>query len=667
MPSTSRFLRESGWLGGVVLALAGFVALNAALSGVSTLRLDLTEDRLYTLSDGTRQVLEELPEPATLTLYYSERLGQELPFYGNYAARVRDLLREFAAAGGERLTVEVKDPEPFSVTEDEAVEAGLQGAPLDAGGETVYFGLVGRLGDRADALAFLQPDRERFLEYDIARMLSGLANPRKPKLGVISNKEVFGSVMAFQQGQEPQPWVAMEQIRESFETVQIWSDDDLIREDPDVLMLIHPHGLDDDLLYALDQYMLRGGRAVLFHDPWNESDAGRPPNMMSMPGASTSDLGPLLAAWGVTVSDGEIAADRTLGRMVNAGTDAEVVPAPYVAWIQPGPEQFNADDPIVADLPQLILPSPGFIALVDEAPLEMIPLIRTSQDAMAVSTDKLADPDVLALAAEFEPRGEPFVVAARLHGSVPSAFPDGPPVAEEDPAGMEDTEAPDEVAGEAEAEDGAITPPPETAPPETVQADEAEADENTPAPPHLSRSEAPLSIVLIADADMLEDRFWVQVQSFFGQRLAVPFAGNGALALNAAEALSGTDALLSLRTRGQSQRPFTRIQELQRAAEAEHRAEEQRLRDQLAETEERLSALQAEEATAEAQEEELRRFTEELLAIRQQLRDVTFQLRRDIEDLQTRLTVINVGLMPALVALFAIGLGLARLNRRRTR
>ena len=188
------FRKEAGWIGGVALALAGFVGLNAALSGVTGARLDLTQDRLFTLSVGSVQTLESLTEPVEITLYFSRQLGQEVPFYGNYADRVRDLLSELDAVGGANLTVTELDPLPFSTDEDDAVEAGLQGVPLDQGGDTVYFGLAARLGDRSASIAFLQPERERFLEYDLIRLIGGLANPEKPKLGIITNKEVFGFV-----------------------------------------------------------------------------------------------------------------------------------------------------------------------------------------------------------------------------------------------------------------------------------------------------------------------------------------------------------------------------------------------------------------------------------------------------------------------------------------
>ncbi len=655
------FRKEAGWIGGVILAVAGFVAINVGLSHVSGARLDLTQDRLFTLSQGTVSTLKGLKEPVNLTFYYSRKLGQEVPQYGNYADRVRDLLDELDATGGDRVVLNEVDPLPFSPAEDDAVEAGVQGVPLDQSGESVYFGLVASIGERREVIAFLQPERERFLEYDLTRVIGRLDKPEKPKLGVVTNKEVFGSMMAYQQGQQPQPWTVMTQLQDSFSTAQIWSAADLDREKPDLLMLIHPHGMDADLQYAIDQYMMRGGRAVVFADPYNETDAQTPPSPMSMPGAPSSDLGPLLDSWGVTLATDQLAGDRTLGRMVNAGSQNKVVPAPYVLWLQPGPEQMNHDDPVVADLPQLIMPTSGFLVPKEGSTLTFTPLVSTTADSMAIKAEGLADPDILKLAADFQPTGKPFVLAARITGETVSAFPDGKPKkpepeAEAKPEG--DAAQPAEGEAKPEGEDAAAADKP---------AEEAKPQE--PVQPHLARSEAPLSIILVADADMLEDRFWVQVQSFFGQRIANPFAGNGALAVNAVEALSGSDALLSLRTRGQGQRPFTRIETLQRQAEAEYRGEEQRLRGQMEEAEKQLKELQSKEGgeavSAEEQDKTIARFTEELLTTRQQLRDVTFNLRKDIEALQTRLTVINVAAVPAAIAVAALVIGFVRVRRRR--
>lgn len=663
------FRKEAGWIGGVALAVAGFIALNAGLSHVGGLRLDLTQDKLFTLSKGTVSTLKGLKEPVELTFYYSKQLGREVPLYGNYADRVRDLLDEFDAVGGERVTLNEVDPLAFSKAEDDAVGAGLQGVPLDQGGESVYFGLVASAGDHKEVIPFLQPERERFLEYDLTRVIGKLDRPTKPKLGIITNKEVFGSIMAYQQGQQPQPWTLTTQLQDTFATAQIWSADDLKREKPDLLMLIHPHGLDQDLLYAIDQYMMRGGRAVVFADPFNETDAATPPSPMAMPGATASDLGPLLDAWGVSLSKGEVVGDRTLGRMVNAGTQNKVVPAPYVLWVQPGPDQMNHDDPVVADLPQLIMPTPGFLEPKDGSTLQFTPLITTTTDSMAIGTDGLADPNILKLAADFQPSGKAFVLAARITGEGKSAFPEGKPKKPEKEAEQkpEGDAAADKPADEAETkpEDAAAADKPADAP-----AEAAEKKDEAPEEPFLAQSEAPMTVILVADADMLEDRFWVQVQSFFGQRIANPFAGNGALAVNAAEALSGSEALLSLRTRGQGQRPFTVIEALQRKAEAEYRGEEQRLRSKMDEAEKKLKELQSKEggeaaAAGEEQDKTIAQFTDELIATRQQLRDVTFNLRKDIEALETRLTIINVAAVPAAVALAALVIGFVRVRRRR--
>src|SRR4051812_21546050 len=295
---------------GVALGLILLLAVNVLASALfPSARLDLTQDRLYTLSSGTRQVLRQLDEPVTLRFFLSDRLVREVPAYGAYATRVRDLLREYVDASGGKLRFQTFDPQPFSDVEDRAVALGMQGVPVDQGGEQVYFGLAGsNTTDDEEVIPFFQPEREPFLEYDLTRLVYKLARPNKRTVGLISTLPMEGDMqMAQMQGQMPQAWAVLDQIRQFFTVRPLGTDIEEIGADVDVLMLVHPAGLSDKTKFAIDQYVLKGGKALVFIDPYSEITAFRTQASMmrGMPpqgGASpTSDLEPMLAKWGVAM------------------------------------------------------------------------------------------------------------------------------------------------------------------------------------------------------------------------------------------------------------------------------------------------------------------------------------------------------------------------------
>lgn len=632
-----------GWFGWFAVAVAAFVALNVGIHHVSNARLDLTEERLFTLSDGTRSVLQSIDDPVRLEFYYSTSLGKEIPGYAVFATRVQDMLDEFKAVAGDKLIISSFDPEPFSETEDQAVEAGMQGVPLDQTGDEVYFGIVGfatEEREQGSAIPFFQPERGNFLEYDLTKLIYRVANPELPVVGVISSKPVFGDPVAHLRGGTNDPWVIVTQMQDFFDVRFVYDADTLLEDSPDILLIIHPSDLSDDFAYAIDQHMLRGGRAVIFYDPWNESAANEPARGPGQGSATESSFHSLFDRWGVIVEPEVAVGDRGAAQMVNAGDGSDFIPSPYVIWVKPTGDQLSKDDAILSSISNLLIPSAGSISLREDSPLSMQPLIRSTQDSSLIAISRLAVPDPLGLLEDYQPSGETYTLAARLAGSVETAFPDGPP------------------------------PPPEPEQPEEGAEEEAPEPVERPAfLPHLSESESPLNIVLVADADMLEDRFWVRVQNFFGQRVVVPQADNGAFLVNTLDNLHGSNDLLSLRSRGTGTRPFLAIEELRRKAETEYRAEERALQQKMQETEEKIAALEGAEAglqDAEATDAEIEQFTRELLDTRSKLREVNLSLRHDIEALQDKIQLINIGLMPVLVCLFAIGLGYYRSRRRRS-
>jgi ABC-type uncharacterized transport system involved in gliding motility auxiliary subunit len=642
---------KGGWIVAIGAIFGVFVALNTAISGLAGMRLDLTEDRLFTLADGTRRILDRIEEPVTLELYISQRLVKEVAIYGAYAGRVRDVLNEFSAAAGDRLNVIELDPEPFSETEDVAVAAGVQGVPIDSGGERVYFGLAARLGDTRASIGFFQPNRESFLEYDLARLIEGLINPKKKVIGVITSLPMFGD-FAPTAGRSPR-WLVVDAMEQGFEVRNIFDIETDLTDEIDVLFMAHATALSEPELYIVDQYLMRGGRALLMVDPYSELAQGA--LMSGRPLIRDSSLNKLMAKWGVSVIEKKVVGDMPLARTVNAGTAGAVKPAPYLLWPSFKGANINPTDAVTRDITTINLGTAGAIMVAEDAALTVDPLLVTTEKSQTFDA-AMIDPrtsNILEFIEKFKAAGHQIIVAARLSGDVESAFVDGPPSAE--------SNVDDVKTGE-------------PAKPEAVQ---GEADE-TPAPPHLARSAEPLNIILIADTDMLEARFWVREQEFFGQRVAQPFANNGDMIINALENLAGSGALITLRSRGTAQRPFTRVDALRVAADEKFRAREQalvtRLQGAQVKFDDAQKKAQADNKDSggaqgivvltteqrQALEAELGAFRDDLLAIRKELRDVQLNLRKEIESLDSWLRFLNITLVPLLVVLFAITLGIVR-------
>lgn len=620
---------QRSWLtwGGLALALVLVVAVNVlAERMLGSKRIDLTEARLYTLSDGTRSVLGSLDEPVTLRLYYSRKLGQSVPIYATYAARVTELLQEYVALSNGRLVLELYEPEPFSEVEDRALALGLQGVPIDQSGEQVFFGLAGSNSvDDERSIPFFQPERERFLEYDLTRLVYELSNPKRPRIGLLSTLPIDGDMrMAMMGGRPSPPWVALTQLRQFFTVEAVAADAAVIPDGMDVLLLIHPQELSDATLYAIDQFVLRGGRLVAFVDPASDAQASRPGPGGRPPAELSSNLPRLFETWGVAYDPEQVVGDLTGALRVRAGPSERVQAVDFVGYFTLRGAQIARDAPATAELNQVTLATPGSIGLREGSTLRLEPILTSSTQAQLLPATQLrSNPNPVAILAAFRPSGETYTLAATLRGPVRSAFAEPPA-------------------------------PPEGAPER---------------PAH--RTEGQATIVLFADADLLEDRFWVQVREFFGQQVATPFADNGAMVINLVDTLSGSDAMIGLRSRGESQRPFEVVEAMRREADAAFREREQALQKRLEETEARLRELRqgAGDARGAVLTPEQARAIEEarsdIVRTRGELRTVQRDLRRDIEALETNLRIANIAAVPLLVGLFAVGLGAWRAQRRR--
>ena len=645
---TSRMMTTTG----VVLALVLLFAVNILASRLlGPARIDLTENRLFTLSEGTRAILTSLDEPVTLRFYLSQRELERVPGIGGYTDRVRALLDEYRRLAGGKLTLHVIDPEPFSEEEDRAVGYGLRGVPLGLDEGIFYFGLAGTNSvDDEEVIPFFAAEREQFLEYDVTKLVHNLSNPQQKIVGLLSSLPVEGQgppMQAAMGGMGAQPWMVIDQIRQLFELRSLHPKLDEIPEDIDVLMLVHPQTLPREALYAIDQYVLRGGRVVAFIDPYSETQQDAMAGGFMSPVASRrSEIDELLSAWGVTLGE-DVVADLELALKVRMEQSGRVLTFDYPVWMNITPQTFDQEDIVTGNLANLGFGTPGYLEPAEGATTAFTPLVTTTPRAAQFTTAQVAavTTDPRDLLDQYTPRDRAYTVIARVSGKVGTAFPDGRPVLEL-----------------SEDEDSS----------ETAEAGDETGNETKPKAEHLSESTEDAQIILVADTDMLADRFWVVVQEFLGSRIAIPSAANGTLVINALDNLTGSGDLISVRNRGTFTRPFTRVVALKQRAERAFRAKEQELIAQLEETERRLVELeesnQGNDALilTDAQRDEMVRFRQERVRIGKDLREVRRQLRTDIEALESWLKFANIGLVPILIGLTGLAAGLLQLRRRRT-
>ena len=628
---------------GLVVAAALFFSINIfSDNALQKARLDLTEAKLYTLSEGTRNILAKIPEPITLRLYVSKKLATNLPGINTYTQRVEELLKEFARNANGKLNVSVIDPEPFSEEEDRAVGYGLQGVPVDEGSTTFYFGLVGSNSvDKQENIPFFEPSRGEYLEYDLAKLVSNLATAKKAVLGVLSTIPLQSAPSNPFMQQAGQQLMIMEQIEQQFDVRTLETTVDRIPEDVSVLMLVHPKDLSDATLYAIDQFVLRGGRALVFVDPHAESAEQN--NMMGMQATSnTSNPTKLFDAWGITMLPNVAAGDMDAARKVQFNAGARPIVIDYPVWLDLTENNIAKNDIVTGQLTHVTLASAGILERAKDAATEFTPLLQTGTQAAKIDTGRIgmfADPQEIVRG--FRPEGQ-FTLAARITGKVKSAFPNG---------------APPKTANEHEHGD--------------ENKDEDAKKDTSPLPAHIAESTDSVNLIVIADTDMLQDRFWVQVRALFGQRIAVPESGNGSLVISAVDNLLGSNDLINVRNRGGFTRPFTRLKDLQQEAEQRFLEKQQQLRDQLQDTERKLAELQRNKQGDNAmilsaeQEQEIARFRSEKVKIRKELRDVQHELNKNIESMETWLKFLNIGVTPLLVGITGVLVGIYRARRKR--
>ncbi|HRK63557.1 MAG TPA: Gldg family protein [Terricaulis sp.] len=607
-----------------LMFLAGNLLAN---SWLRSWRLDLTQDQIYSISPGTQTILNELSEPVTLTLYYSRDAGAAVPQLQTYAGRVREVLQTYAARARGRVRFVEVNVEAFTEQEDEAAEAGLQPFRPYQGADPIYFGLVGANAiDDTRGIPFFDPQREAYLEYELTRLIYELENPTRTRVGLITSLNLDPNAGA---AGRPNNSVFAAEMGRLLQVTKLAPDFTDI-PDVDVLAIIHPGALSEAQLYAIDQFILRRGRAFIAVDPASmmaqeQGAAGFDPFNPTLPTPTSSTLEPLLTRWGVAFSgDVVLDGDGALPIRVQRPDNGQTVDMPQPLFFAIPADALNRDDLMTAWLRRGInFGMAGGLNVTQRPGLESTPLARTSGDTMRIPAQAaLARPSPFELAGIWrQAGGRVETVAVRLSGVVETAFPNGAP-------------------------EGA-TPPAQP----------------------LTRSQASAEIVIVADADFLDDIFYIDPNS------GASAADNASFALNAIDVLGGSDALVSLRSRAPAERRMEMIDDLEREAQAAIDSREEELRADLEATEARLAQLQAQgrgsgafsgNLGAELTPEEaalVRDLEVRIADVRGELRRTERELRGDVERLEALVVFINVWLGPLLVA----GAGLFFFWRRQRR
>ena len=681
-------------IGGLILLVALFFGINILAGRVArSARIDLTSQKLYTLTEGSRNIARSIDEPIKLTLYLSDKSMQGLPGLVSYAQRVREVLDEFSAMSGGKIVVNAVDPVAFSEDEDRANEAGVRGSQI-APGVSVYFGLVGtNATDGKEVIPFFDPTAERFLEYEVARLVYSLANPKKKVVGLMSTLPVEGLPFDPLTGQpsRQQPWQVIKELKTLFEVRNVPTTATEIPADVDLLMVIHPKQLGDATLYAIDQHVMKGGKLLVFVDPMCEADpSGADPRnpMAAMMADRSSSLGKVFDSWGLELVPGKIAGDRVFATQVTMRGQGQAIP--FLAWQSVTKDGIDRTDPTTGQLTSLNLGTPGILRLKseekkeeakpeekkDETRKDEAKPEEAKKEGDAKADEKKTEENKAAEAkpTESKPAPKPVIVLSPLvHTTKQSQEIDAMQVAAmPDPKRLLNDFKP---SGQELAMAARLTLAPGTALHSPFPAGKpAPAEGQAPADPkagHVDETKGPINVVVVADVDFMNDRFWVQIDQIFG--MARKIADNGDFVVNLVDNLCGSADLLSVRARGEFARPFTLVEDLQRKADDKFRAREQELQQQIQLTQDRISELQRKRPDAKEesamilspeQKVEIDKLEKQVFDARKELRQVQLNLRSDIDTLEAKLKFINIGAMPVVVALAALAIGGFRAARR---
>lgn len=638
--------RLETWLysaAGVVGILVIMVAANWIFGSIRA-RIDLTESRLFTLSKGTKELIKGLDTQVSLRFYAT---GDEaMPvFMKAYARQVEDLLLEIKGNSGGKIVLQKFDPKPDSDAADSAELDGVSAQAVDLD-RSIYLGLAASSLDNVAALPFLSPSREDLLEYDIARLIAQVSRPKKAVIGVMSSLPVFGSApnpMMMQMGQRgSEPWAFLSDLQGDYDVREVQAAATEIDKEITLLLVVHPAGITEESEYAIDQFLMRGGRLMIFVDPMCLAAGGGQPQQMMMGGAQdSSTLKKLFEGWGVTLEPGKVIADMEYRSVFNRDGGPTMVPV----VLRLTKDALDSKDVITSGIDDLMFPFAGALSGKPAEGIQMETLIKTSKQSQLVDsmTARFSEKQILK---DFAPSNTEYALAVRLRGKFKTAFPDGGPGEIKEVTKKDDAKA-GEKQGEAKKE-----------------APKAGSG--------LKESKEESAVIIVADADFLSDQFSVRTGNLFGQRIVMPANGNLALIQNMVDQLGGDTRLIGVRSRGSQRRPFTRIQKMEAEAQSRYQEKINSLERDLEETEQRLSELQRGKQDANQttilspeQQAEVERFHKRRAQVRMELKQVRKEFRQDVESLETTIKWINIAGMPLLVAVAGVGLALAARKRER--
>lgn len=621
---------------GILVMLVILIAFNF-IAGAARTRVDLTQEKAYTLSDGTKAILKKLDTPVTIRFYctQAESATPETVFLKGYARRVEDLLGEYRQVAGSKLIIQKFDPQPDSDAEDSARLDGLEPQSLP-GADQFYLGLAVKCADEVQTIPFLAPNRERLLEYDLTRAIARAEKPEKATIGVMSPLPVFGmpsNPMMMQMGQQgSEPWALISELKNDFNVKRVAMDAESIDDDIKLLLVIAPKEITDKAQYGIDQFIMRGGKLVAFLDAQCLADNRQPNQMMPNMGGGGSSLDKLLKAWGIQFDTGKVVADLQY-KMQLRGRSGEPQEAP--AWLGLTKDALNKDDVATSQIDNVWLPLCGAFTGTPVAGLKETTLLQSSKDSELVDSF-LANLSGENIMKEFKPSGVTYKLAIRVTGKFKTAFPDGKPQEKKDD-----------------------------------KTDAAKQDEKKAEEPTLKETRGDNTVVLFGDADLLYDPFTMRrVDSLFGP-LLMAMNANLNLAQNIIEQMTGDSNLIAVRSRATLNRPFTRVKAMEAAANEKFQSEIKRLQDSAADAQRKINELQQQKKDKDQrfilspeQRAELEKLRKEEASTRKRLKQVQKDLRKEVVSLQTTIKWVNVLAVPLAVTL--VGIAIAFVKRKKT-
>ena len=621
---------------GVVVMFVVIIAVNLIVGSART-RLDLTADKLYTLSPGTKAILKRLDTPVEVRFYFSQSETRVPSNIRTYANDVEDLLEEFSLASNGKIKVRKIDPKPDSDAEEAAQADGVEPQQMGPLGENFYFGLAISL-DPEKVTVRLATDRERLLEYDIAHALGLVISTNKPVLGVMTPLPMFGQpanpmmMRMGQPGQGQRPWVFIQELKRDYNVRQVQMETDKIDDDIQVLIVAHPKNISDKAQFALDQFVLRGGKLLAFLDATSFFDRDQQPNnpLAGMMPSAGSSLPKLLSAWGLAFDTAKVIADLSFTKTLALSQREQPQPRPTFLFLTP--DGINREDALTSQLDNLLLIEAGAFSGTPATGLQQTILLHTTKKSQLVEgiTARMQPQKTMD---DFKASGTEFPLAIRLKGKFKTAFPEGKPA--EPPAEGE------------------------------------KKDEKKPAAPDtLKESKTEGVVIVVGDVDFLNDQVSFDPQMLqFG--VANPVNGNFAFAQNMIEQLSGDVNLVGTRSRGAVRRPFTVVQKMQAEAEDHYREKIAKLNEDLQTTQQQLTEMQQKKTPGQKQflspeqQQKITEFQKKQRDAQRELREVRKNLRQDTDSLENRLKWINIAALPFLVA--AAGIALAVIRKQRTK